>query len=117
MGPTSDFSSNPSPTTKPDIISIILSVNSSATDSWTIKRFAAMHTSPILRILAPLAPMMAWSRSASSKTMKGALPPSSIEVRNTCLAALPSRFAPTPVDPVKDNLRSRGSSRMASVTA
>ena len=53
----------------------------------TWKRFAAVHASPMLRILARTAPSTAASRSASSKTRKGALPPSSIETRSTWGAA------------------------------
>lgn len=88
------------------------SVNSSATDSWTMNRFAEMQTSPMLRILAPLAP----STSASSKRMKGALPPNSIEVRSTCSEAWDSRWRPTGVDPVKESLRRRRSARILSAT-
>ena len=42
---------------------------------------AAVQAWPMLRILASIAPFTAASRSASSKTRNGALPPSSIEVR------------------------------------
>ncbi len=43
-----------------------------------------MQASPALRIFATIAPSSAASRSASSKTMNGALPPSSIELEMTC---------------------------------
>ena len=46
-----------------------------------------MHASPPLRILAIIAPSTAASMSASSKTMNGALPPSSIEQLITLSAA------------------------------
>ena len=84
--------------------------NSSATDSCTWNRFAAVHASPMLRILASTAPSTAASRSASSKTRNGALPPSSIETRSTCCAAAAINRRPTSVEPVNDSLRSRGSS-------
>ncbi len=86
-----------------------LAVNSAATDSWTRKRLAAVQASPMLRILAAMAPSTALSRSASSKTMNGALPPSSIEVRRTFCAASAMSRLPTAVEPVKDTFRSRGS--------
>ncbi len=55
--------------------------------------------------------------SASSKMMKGALPPSSIEVFTTVSAASRSRIRPTSVDPVNDSLRTRGSLSIAETTA
>ena len=54
--------------------------------------------------------------SASSKTMKGALPPSSIELLTTRLAPWASSSRPTSVEPVKDSLRTRGSSSRADTT-
>ena len=59
----------------------------------------------MLRSLATIAPSTATSRSASSKTMKGALPPSSIEERMTCVARLLQQLDPTAVEPVKEILR------------
>jgi hypothetical protein len=44
---------------------------------------AAVQASPMLRILAIIAPSIAASMSASSNTMNGALPPSSIAVLST----------------------------------
>src|SRR5690625_5439865 len=64
----------------------------------------------MLRIFASIAPSTAASRSASSNTRNGALPPSSIEVRITVFAHSSSRCLPTPVEPVKDSLRDRGRS-------
>ena len=48
----------------PDLGSASRRVNSSATDSWTRNRLAAVHASPVLRILASTAPSTAASRSA-----------------------------------------------------
>src|SRR5699024_12663693 len=74
-----------------------------------MKRLAAVQASPMLRIFAPMAPSTAWSISASSKTINGALPPSSMEVRRTLSAAALSKVLPTGVEPVKDTLRRRES--------
>ena len=87
-------------------------VNSSTTDSCTRKRLAAVQASPMLRSLAANAPSTALSRSASSNTIRGALPPSSMEVRRTLSAASFMSFTPTGVEPVKDTLRRRGSCMM-----
>ena len=56
--------------------------------SCTRKRLAAVHASPMLRIFASIAPSTAASRSASSKTRNGALPPSSIDMRSSCVGRL-----------------------------
>ena len=48
--------------------------------SWTKIRFAEMQVWPELRNLQRTVPATASSRSASSKTMNGALPPSSSEI-------------------------------------
>ncbi len=68
-------------------------------------RLAQTQVCPVLRNLHMIAPSTAASRSASSKTMKGALPPSSIEHFFTCGAACSSRMRPTSVEPVKVSLR------------
>ena len=70
----------------------------------------------MLRILASMAPSTARPRSASSNTMNGALPPSSIEVRRTAVEACSSSLRPTSVDPVKDSLRARPSRISGSIT-
>jgi hypothetical protein len=69
--------------------------NASATALCTKKRLAAVHASPMFRIFATMAPSTARSRSASSKTMKGALPPSSMEVRTTVSAHWARSSRPT----------------------
>ena len=63
----------------------------------------------MFRSFADFAAATARSRSASPKTMNGAQPPSSIEVRSTLSAASRSNLLPTSVDPVKESFRSLGS--------
>ena len=92
------------------------SVNSSRTEFATWKRLAAVQASPPLRILARIAPSTAASTSASSNTMNGALPPSSIDCRSSASDACLASAFPTPVEPVKVSLRSRPSSISAVVT-
>src|SRR5215216_6991283 len=70
----------------------------------------------MLRNLAIIAPSTAAPRSASSKIRKGALPPSSMEVRRMLAAACSSSLRPTSVDPVKLSLRSRGSAMIGPET-
>src|SRR5437868_4159616 len=55
---------------------------------------------PAFRYLEAIAPLTAASRSASSKTINGAFPPSSIEVRLTVDALCSINFLPTSVEPV-----------------
>jgi hypothetical protein len=93
-----------------------LPANSSATESATWKRFAEVHASPMLRILAIIAPSRAASRSASSKIRNGAFPPSSIETFSTLSADCAISLRPTSVEPVKESLRSRGSEITGSAT-
>jgi len=52
----------------------------------------------MFRILAIIAPSTVASMSASSKTMKGAFPPSSMAGRTTLSAASFNRVRPTSVD-------------------
>ena len=99
----------PRPTFIAPSFSASFSVNSSATWPATWKRLAAVHASPMLRILAITAPSTAASTSASGNTMNGALPPSSIEVRSSPGADCSTSLRPTSVEPVKVSLRSRGS--------
>ena len=63
-----------------------------------------------------MAPSTALSRSASSNTMNGPLPPSSMEVRSTWSVAVFMSCLPTGVEPVKDTLRRRGSAMIGSET-
>ena len=63
----------------------------------------------MLRIFAIIAPSTAASRSASSNTRNGALPPSSMLSRCSWSADWRTSTLPTPVEPVKLTLRSRSS--------
>src|SRR5438132_10109395 len=71
-------------------------------------RLAHTHVWPALRYLEARAPSTAASRSASSNTMKGALPPSSIEAFLTVFEHCSRRILPTAVEPVNVILRTRG---------
>ena len=71
-------------------------------------RFEQMQVCPALRNFATIAPATAASRSASSNTMKGALPPSSIDTFLTVSAAPRISSLPISVDPVKVSLRTFG---------
>ncbi len=72
-------------------------------------RLAQTQVWPAFRYLEARVPWIALSRSASSKTMKGALPPSSIEVRFMVPAQQSATsFLPTSVEPVKVSLRTIG---------
>ena len=77
----------PGPTVRAPIAAASRDANSPATPASTMKRLAAMHDPPPLRILATIAPSTAPSRPASANTTKGALPPSPIEQLTTHPAA------------------------------
>ena len=115
-GPTFTSCSVPRPIFSSPIFFASFSANSSATLSATWKRLAAVHASPMLRILATIAPSTTSSTSASSKTRNGALPPSSIDTRRTWSADCSMSFLPTSVEPVKESLRVRGSLISGSMT-
>ena len=66
----------------------------------TIARVAAVQSCPVLISEPATAPWIAASRSASSNTTNGALPPSSSWVRWPCTAAAAITLRPTGVDPV-----------------
>ena len=55
-----------------------------------------------------MAPLTASSRSASSNTMNGALPPSSMDVRFMVPAHCSTSILPTSVEPVNVSLRTMG---------
>ena len=76
--------------------------------SCTSTRFAQTQVWPALRYFEAMAPATAASRSASSKTMNGALPPSSRLTFFTVDAHCDIRSLPTSVDPVNDSLRTVG---------
>ena len=74
----------------------------------TRNRLAQTQVWPEFRYLDWMAPATAASMSASSKTMNGALPPSSIDTRFMVAAAAAVSALPTAVDPVKVILRTSG---------
>ena len=86
-GPISTPGFEPSPTLRLFTLSTSFATKTSCTPSWTSTRLAQTHVWPALRNLEIMRPSIAASRSASSKTMKGALPPSSILTRLTDPAA------------------------------
>src|SRR6476659_2211659 len=71
-------------------------------------RLAHTQVCPALRYLEAMAPLTAASISASSKTMKGALPPNSSESFLTVPAHCCINNLPTSVEPVKVSLRTIG---------
>ncbi|MCY1176048.1 hypothetical protein D9M73_163090 [compost metagenome] len=71
------------------------------------RRLAQTQVWPLLRYLEMIAPSTALSRSASSNTMNGALPPSSRETFLMSLAHSAISWRPISVEPVKDSLRTR----------
>ena len=80
-------------------------MKSAAIAASTKKRLAAVQVSAECRILATIAPSTAASRSASAKTTKGALPPSSMATFSTRSAQRRSRIRPTSVEPVNETIR------------
>ena len=76
-GPSSVFGSIGSPMTKFFIFSVNFVRNSSVTSSKTINRFEATQHSPLLLIRPIIPHLTALSISASSRTIKASLPPSS----------------------------------------
>ena len=84
-------------------------VNSSAIASTTMKRLAAMQVCPALPKREATAPATALSRSASSRTTKASLPPSSITHFFSCWPALPATERPARSLPVSVTAATRGS--------
>jgi hypothetical protein len=76
--------------------------------SCTRKRVGEMQTWPALRNLAAPADFTASAMSASSQTITGAWPPSSIVTRFMCWPAIAASCLPTGVEPVKVILRMTG---------
>ena len=70
--------------------------------------FELMQACPVLRNLDAIVPLMAVATSAESKTTRGAFPPSSRDNRLTVPAQRAMISLPTPVEPVKESLRTRG---------
>src|SRR3954452_13313393 len=71
-------------------------------------RLAQTQVWPALRYFEAMAPLTAISISASSNTMNGALPPSSIDVFLTVPAHCSISNLPISVEPVKVSLRTIG---------
>ena len=78
-GPIWVPSVRPSPTVRPSATLARAAPKSLATERWTRKRVGEMQTWPALRNLAAPSVLTASSRSASSHTITGAWPPSSID--------------------------------------
>ena len=106
------FSSIGSPTTSDCIRATNRRMNSSATASATMNRFAAMHDCPLLIARAVTAVFAAASRSALGMTMNGSLPPSSSTVFLTCSPAIDATLAPAPSLPVSVAAATRSSATM-----
>src|SRR3546814_7203176 len=85
--------------------------------SWTRIRLEHTHVLPACLNWEVMAPATAASKSASSNTMKGALPPSSSDRRFTVSAQSAIRRLPTAVEPVNDNLRTIGFLQSSAPTA
>ena len=66
-------------------------------------RFTHTHVCPVFRYFEAIAPSTAASMSASSKTMNGALPPSSSETFLTVREHCSISSLPTSVEPVKES--------------
>ncbi len=86
--------------------------NAATNASWmpfcTMIRLAQTHVCPALRNLEAIAPATAASRSASSNTISGALPPSSRAIFLTVPALWAISSLPTSVEPVKLSARTAG---------
>ena len=100
-GPTSVPSANGSPSFSLDTRTFKSSVSLSITPSCTKTRLGDTQVCPAARNLPCTSPSAAFSRSASSMMMKGALPPSSSATRLMVLAACSISSAPISVEPVK----------------
>ena len=83
------------------------SVSAATNSSWmpgpASTRVAAVQSWPALKSPAPAMPSAAFSMSASSKTMTGALPPSSRWTRLRSAAAASATSMPARTEPVIDD--------------
>mmetsp|Transcript_21084 Transcript_21084/g.65352 ORF Transcript_21084/g.65352 Transcript_21084/m.65352 type:complete len:351 (-) Transcript_21084:421-1473(-) len=104
-GPICVPSASPAPTLMPAVASVSRLQNSSYSDACTKTRLTLTHTWPAFLNLMLMQPATAASRSASSKTSSGALPPSSRLTFFTVSAHWRISSLPTAVDPVKVSLR------------
>ncbi len=84
---------------------------------WMRSRLPAVHDCPAYRKIPTATASIALSRSASSKTRTGALPPPSTEIRANRPAAMMASRRPTSLLPVNPILSTRGSAASASPIA
>mmetsp|Transcript_4728 Transcript_4728/g.13995 ORF Transcript_4728/g.13995 Transcript_4728/m.13995 type:complete len:232 (-) Transcript_4728:466-1161(-) len=117
MGPCPTPGAKPWPSLIVDAASSSARTNSSWTESCTSTRFAQTHVCPEFRNLEAIKALTATSKSASPKTMKGALPPSSRDTRFIPSAHHSASWTPTRVDPVNDILPTCGCLHSRSPTA
>ena len=117
MAPMSTALSRGSPMRRVSMRARSFRSRAAAMPSWTRMRDPAQHTWPWLNQMASTTPSTTESRSASSKTMNGDLPPSS-RLRRLPLPAVAARMMrPTSVDPVKAILSTSGCSTRAAPVA
>src|SRR5205807_2009377 len=107
-GPCSVGPLSPSPTRSCATACTSFFVKASYTPACTRSRFAHTQVWPVLRYLLAMAPATAASRSASSNTMNGALPPCSSESFFTEPAHCAMSLLPSAAEPVKVSLRTSG---------
>ncbi len=107
-GPRSVASSPVGPMRTAAIRSATPVTKASYTERCTIARVAAVQSWPALIRDAATAPWMAASRSASSKTTNGALPPSSRCTRLPVAEAVAITWRPTLVEPVNEVIATSG---------
>ena len=100
MAPMSIALSSDGPSRSVSMRARSFSSTAAATLSCTSSRLPAQHTSPWLNQMASTTPSTALSRSASSNTMKGLLPPSSSDSFNPRPAVACRMMRPTSVEPV-----------------
>lgn len=107
-GPRSVPGANGSPSRTLSIRAAVRSTNASYSGRCTYARVAAVQSCPVLMSEPATAPWAAASMSASSKTRKGALPPSSRWIRFTVAVAISATRLPTAVEPVKEVMATSG---------
>jgi hypothetical protein len=100
----------PSPTLSARALSTTSRVNSAATDLTTMARDVAVHRCPVEPNAPCTVPVAASSRSASSSTMTGFLPPISHCTFLSVRAASEYNRVPTSFEPVNEMARMSGCS-------
>ncbi len=108
MAPMSTALSSGSPTRSVSMRACSLRTMASAIPSCSSRREPAQQTCPWLNQMASTTPSTALSRSASSKTMNGDLPPSSSDSFLPLPAVASRMMRPTSVEPVKAILSTSG---------